>query len=69
MDIIQSGRKRGCGSCGQSESYELMQFNSILPRDCIARDVLSIHKGSWGDIRKVGIMAYIFVDEKLETKR
>lgn len=28
-----AGRKRGCGSCGESESNELMQFDGILPCD------------------------------------
>lgn len=27
MQTIKNGRKRGCGSCGQSESYESLQLN------------------------------------------
>lgn len=32
-DIITNGRRSGCGSCGASESNELMQLTSIQPND------------------------------------
>ncbi len=49
-DIITNGRRAGCGSCGQSESSELMQLTTIQPNDSLLGSVPVLMYGEGNDI-------------------
>ncbi len=49
-NLITAGRKRGCGACGQSESHESMQLNSILPWNSIIEPIRNEVPGARDDL-------------------
>ena len=68
MQTIKNGRKRGCGSCGQSESYESMQLSQPITHGLIngqSGNVLSVHNTTGRNIREVRFMAQLPMAEKL----
>jgi len=68
MKTIKNGRKRGCGSCGQSESYESLQLTQPIITGLDGgqfRATVSIHHPAGGDIRQVRSMAELPLDQKL----
>jgi hypothetical protein len=70
MQTIKNGRKRGCGSCGQSESYESLQLNQPLITGIAGfrlGTVLSIHHPAGGDSRPVWAMVELPLDKELAT--
>jgi hypothetical protein len=68
MQTIKNGRKRGCGSCGQSESHESLQLNQPVITGSYGgqfRATVSIHHPTGRDIRQVRSMAELSMDQKL----
>ena len=68
METIKNGRKRGCGSCGQSESYESLQYNQPVitgTAGCGFGTVLSIQQGTGGDSRPVWALVELPMDKEL----
>jgi hypothetical protein len=68
MQTIKNGRKRGCGSCGQSESYESLQLSQPIVHGTfhgLPGNALSVHDTTWGDIRQVRVVAELSLDKKL----
>jgi hypothetical protein len=68
MQTIKNGRKRGCGSCGQSESYESMLLDKPVTHgafNSLFRASLSVHNPTRGDIREVRTLAELSLDTQL----
>jgi hypothetical protein len=69
MQTIKNGRKRGCGSCGQSESYESLQLTQPVIHGRfhgLFRTIIPIHHTAGGDLRQVRDMAELSLDSQLE---
>jgi hypothetical protein len=65
MQTIKNGRKRGCGSCGQSESYESMLLDKpviIGANYSEFRDAVSIYYTTGRGFRQVRPVAQLLVD-------
>jgi hypothetical protein len=68
MQTIKNGRKRGCGSCGQSESYESLQLTQPVIHGAfhgLYGTIIPVHNTTWGDIQQVRVMAELPLDKKL----
>lgn len=53
MNDITNGRKRGCNACGESQSFESLEFAGILPYDSLIIMLPIEMHGKGNDISEV----------------